>query len=270
MPVPISLGPTNIRDLECQFKFFTLRVMKDWPTQRTRSPYLIRGQSAHYVLAELYSPKYGDNPPHTDRLEEALKLAVAAEPNLDDYSRKMATDWIRSLVNVYVGWRDPGRKVLAVEQWAEFPLQFQGTKVANISARLDRLEFDESQPDTLVVVDLSLGDKALTTRQVWMDLAVGKHLYRTQGFKRHRLEIHTITSDEVQTVSYRGSELKGLHLKVGEMAAEFQAAVESGNVQATLGEACLFCDLKTAGRCPLMVPVDVETLGFDDEEDDNV
>jgi hypothetical protein len=270
MPVPISLGPTNIRDLECQFKFYTLRVMQDWPAQRTRSPYLIRGQSAHYVLAELYNPKYGANPPHMSRLEEALSEAVAAEPNLDDYSRKMATDWIRSLVNLYVGWRDPGRKVLAVEKWAEFPLHFQGTKVANISARLDRLEMDENQPDTLVVVDLSFGDKALTSRQVWMDLAVGKFLFRGQGFARHVLEIHSISSKAVQTVSYRGGDVKGVHLKVGEMAAEFQAAVERGTVQAILGEGCLYCALKTAGRCPLIVPVDIETLGFDDEEDDNV
>ncbi|MCW3097899.1 MAG: hypothetical protein JWL77_3517 [Chthonomonadaceae bacterium] len=270
MLVPISLGPTNIRDLECQFKFYTLRVMKEWPTQRTRSPYLIRGQSAHFVLAELFNPKYGDTPPHMSRLEEALRQAVAAEPNLDDYSRKMAADWIRSLVNVYVGWRDPGRKVLAVEQWAEFPLHFQGTKVANVSARLDRLEVHEEEPDTLIVIDLSMGDKVLTSRQVWMDLAVGKHLFRGQGFARHVLEIQSISSEAVQTTSYRGGDVKGVHLKVGDMAAEFQAAVERGMVQATLGEACLYCALKTAGRCPLMVPVDIETLGFDDEEDDNV
>jgi hypothetical protein len=268
MRAPIPLSPTTVRDLTCPHKFRELRLLKHWPDQRARSPYLMRGASAHAVLAELYNPEFGSNPPHTDRLEEALRLAVAAEPYLDAYSRKMASDWIRGLVDVYLEWRDPFRKVLAVEQSAEFPLKLRGEQVAQVSARLDRLEVDEREPETLIVVDLSMGDKALSLSQVWMDLAAGKHLYKDHGFRRHRLEIHSITSEEVQTASYPGRSVKGVNLEVAEMAAAFRTAIASGSVQATISEACMYCALKRAGRCPIQVPVDVESLGFDDEEDD--
>lgn len=267
---PIPLSPTNVRDLGCAHKFNELRILKRWPKQRSRSTFLMSGNAAHAVLAEIFSPRVGATPPHMDRLEGALRRAVASEPYLDDHSRKMAADWIRGLVNVYLEWRDPCRKVLAVEQRAEFPLHLRGQHVAQVSARLDRLEIDTSEPDTLIVVDLSLGDKSLSIPQIWMDLAVAKHLYRDQGFTRHRLEIHSITSDEVQTTTFHGADVKGVHLEVAEMAAAFQAAVESGEVAATTSEACLYCALKTVGRCPVQVPVDVEALGFDEEDVDEV
>ena len=267
MTDPIPLSPTNVRDLSCAHKYNELRILKRWPKQRARSTYLMSGQVAHAVLAELFDSRHGSCPPHTDRLETALRRTVAAEPYPDEHSRKMASDWIKGLITVYLDWYDMGRKVLAVEQRAEFPLHLRGQHVAQVSARLDRIEVDEKEPETLIVVDLSMGDKALSIPQIWMDLAVGKHLYRGQGFTRHRLEVHSITSDEVQTTSYTGADVKGVHLEVAEMAAAFQAAVVSGGVMATTSEACLFCALKSVGRCPIQVPVDVEDLGFDDEDE---
>jgi hypothetical protein len=50
-------------------------------------------------------------------------------------------------------------------------------------------------------------------------------------------------------------------------AAAFQVASESGTIAAKASKACLCCALKTVGRCPLQIPVDVESLGFDEEID---
>lgn len=140
---PIPLSPTSIRDLSCAFKFLELRVLKHWGTQRTQSTYAMNGRAAHVVFAELFSPRYGACPPHTDRLDMAIQRAVASEPYPDPIAKQMASGWISSLVTTYLSFREPGRKVLAVEQTADFPLHFRGRHVAQVSARLDRVEVDE-------------------------------------------------------------------------------------------------------------------------------
>ncbi len=264
MTDPIPISPTSIRDLGCGFKYRELRILRRWPKQRTQSTFLLNGRAAHAVFRELFDPKYGLNPPHTDRLEVALRRAVASEAYPDEIAKQMASGWISSLVTTYLDFHEPGRQVLAVEQSADFPLHYQGRHVAQVSARLDRVEVDEDG-ETLVVVDLACGDKPLHIHQAWMDLAVAKFRYKHEGYKRYRLEIHSVTSDEVQVTTWRGADLKGINLEVGALAAAFQDAQDHDEIVATACEACLYCNLKLTGRCPIQVAQNIEDLGFDDE-----
>ncbi len=262
---PVPLSPTSIRDLGCGFKYQELRLLRRWPKQRAQSTFLLNGRAAHAVFRELFDPKHGSNPPHTDRLEVALRRAVASEAYPDAIAKQMASGWISSLVAAYLDFHEPGRTVLAVEQNADFPLYYQGRHVAQVSARLDRVEVD-TDGETLVVVDLACGDKPLHIHQAWMDLAVAKARYKHDRYKRYRLEIHSVTSDEVQVTSWKGADLKGVNLEVGALAAAFQEAVERDAVVASPCEACLYCNLKLTGRCPIQVPQNIEELGFDDED----
>jgi hypothetical protein len=226
----IPLSPTNIRDLSCAFKFHQLRVLGRWPKMRSTTTFIWNGRAAHAVFADLFDPQFGALPPHRERLALSLSRAVAAEPYPDEVARRVARGWISGLVEVYLEFHDPNRRVLAVEQNASFPLFYQGEQVAHVSARLDRLEVHPDEPETLILVDLAMGSKPLTIHQVWMDLACAKQLYRGHGFQRHRLEVHFITSDDVQVTAWQGNDLKGVHLEVGALAAAFLQAVRENTV----------------------------------------
>ncbi len=231
----MRLAPSSIPVLACARKFELLRVQKRAPKNRELSARAATGIAWHGIMAELYNPLIGPCPPHIQRLQGACEKALEGlRLSVDEH--QVVFNELYSATACYLDYSQTGTTVLGVELEDEYPFVAAGRYISTLEGRLDRLQVYNDQPDTLAIVDVSISQKRLTENQIWLSMALGKHL--RPGYPRHAFELHVVYGGTVTIERYSGSFVKGTHRAIIAAVDAHVGLSEEGVYPATIGPAC--------------------------------
>ena len=262
------ISPSSLSDTSCNYRFFTLRVLKQWPPRPaiTNASF---GIAWHELAGKVYNPRNG-TPPNVIHLEAWSRQAFRGQRYDDEAARE--EDRVRCLrmLKGYIANDDPddAANTLAVEHWVERPITRNGEPFFVLSGRLDRVllryapENGKDGPVTLVGRDYKLGrpktDLEAAFINMWL-LKLGFPGYDNYVFELDwvdeggRLDRETITAADV----------RGQHAAVMD---RLQRVLLSDTHPQEPGEHCQWCPLRDTCESRASVGIDYRVDAFAEGE----
>ncbi len=155
------ISPSSLVDTHCNYRFHTLRVLKQWPPRPaiTNASF---GIAWHELAGKVYNPRNG-TPPNVTHLEAWSRQAFRGQRYDSEAARD--EDRLRCLrmLEGYIANDDLDDAVntLSVEHWVEKPITRDGQPFFVLSGRLDRVivraDASGTGPVTVVGRDYKLG-----------------------------------------------------------------------------------------------------------------
>ncbi len=211
LPLP-KITPTGVLDLACPAKFWTLRVLKQWPPRQTNS-YGAFGDALHTTLRHVYDVT-NPNRPDLANLDAYIFKAMKKHRYADENAKAADSARISQMVRGYVAAEDndehtDAKGTIAVERLFEHTVTYRDKPLFVLSARLDRLIVRPDEPQTLIVRDYKTGGSPVPLESSFCQLWAAKLKYG-ERFANYRLEIDHIDSDGridrdiVETTTFKG------------------------------------------------------------------
>ena len=169
-----TITPTSVNDLICAKKFWTLRVLKQWPPRPPLS-FGAFGTAVHAILKEVYDPRNAPLPSLED-LDVWTREAFFRQRYSDEQCRELDMDRAKRMVGGYVYQADGAETVgtIATERLLERPIFHDGKPLFVLSGVVDRMIVLPDDPDTLILLDLKTGRPKVDLWQACVLLALAK------------------------------------------------------------------------------------------------
>ncbi len=248
LPLP-KITPTSVLDLACPAKFWTLRVLKQWPPRQPNS-FGAFGKALHSVLRDVYDPSSPARP-DTANLDMYIDNAMREHRYADKAAEAADTRRISQMVRGYVAAEDDedhadALGTISVERLLEHKIIYQGTPLFVLSARLDRLIVRPDEPNVLIIRDYKTGNSPVPLESSFCQLWAAK-LKFGKRFDSFRLEIDQVDNDgRIERRVVEPCQCRGVHRWIMERAAAVLTATE--HAEEPSQQACTWCC--RANDCP--------------------
>lgn len=239
--------PSSIQDLECHYRYWVLRVKKDWP-HRPMIRAVAFGVAVHETLRLCYHNRVGDKP-CLDHVSAWARTAVwRGRWPAEGTDRSEETDKVIAAVCSFVenDASDPEavEGIIELEAQLGHPLIHDGEEIGIYSAKLDQILSRKSEKNRLVVREFKTTAPRIDLRECYLQLSQAKRKY--PDFENYAIEFLWLDQDGRVTMDVvDGNDLKGIHAIVREAA--ISALIDTEH-KTTTGEGCVYCPNR--GRCP--------------------
>lgn len=245
------ITPSSLSDLDCGRRYFTLRILKQWP-RRPMVSAVAFGIAVHDSARLAYQNRVGDKP-CLDHIGAWARTAVWRGRWPEGVDRNAETDRVIAAVCAFVAndASDPEavEGILDLELSVEHPIPHQGKNIGLFSCKLDQTLVRVSEPNKLIVREIKTGAVAprIDLRECYIQLSLAKRLYKGRGFDRFAIEFLFLDEDaRVCQTTVEDRDLKGLHAVVMQAAVTRLTDTEH---KPTSCEGCCYCPIRNS--CPI-------------------
>ena len=270
------ISPTSVSDLRCAKRFYTLRVLKQYP-ERDPLSWASFGTAFHDVIARVYNPKtpnamptgtalpkattaQAGGPPSLDALEEWSRQAFRKHRYADAMAREEDRERCVRMVCGYLGQEDEedGPATIAVEQFIQFPIEYQQKLLFILSGRFDRVLVRPSEPRVLIIRDYKLSRPRVDLDASLIVLWLAKLAY--PGYDEYRVEWEFV--DEGGRVDRETVTVDDVRGMFKELQNRIREVILSDQHPAEPGEFCAWCPLKESCQ-PQILGLDLNSNVFE-------
>lgn len=259
------ISPSSLVDTSCNYRFHTLRVLKQWPPRPAITTASF-GIAWHELAGKVYNPRNG-TPPNVTHLEAWSRQAFRGQRYDDEAARE--EDRLRCLrmLEGYIANDDPEDAVgtLAVEHWVERPITRDGKPFFILSGRLDRVLLRSSAsgdgpvtPTTVVGRDYKLGRPKTDLESAFTNLWLLKLGF--PGYADYQFELDWIDEGgRVDRETITVADVRGQHAAVMD---RLQRVLLSDTHPQEPGEHCQWCPLRDTCESRASVGTDFRLDAF--------
>lgn len=235
------ITPSSVGDLECARKYYTLRVLKQWPS-RPPLENVAFGVAVHDVLRQVYTTRRG-SVLDLANVEAMARSAVYKARYPRDVDRARALVKVVDAVCMYTANDDEEdvAATLDLERMTEFPFRHGGQDIYMVSAKIDRTLVRPSAPSRLVARDYKMTAQRIDLREAFILLWSAKQM--RPGYAEYAIEYDWIDAEDrqVRRDVVEGYELRGQHAIIRDAALRI---LDGDDHLPSPGDACTFCPLR--------------------------
>lgn len=238
------LSPSACADLACSYRFWTLRVLKQYPP-RDPVTFATLGLAWHEIAAKVFNPRLGP-PPNLTHLDAWSHQAFRGHPYTDEAAREKDRVRCMRMVEGYLSNEEPEdiAGTLSVEHWVEHPITRRGRPFFLLHGRLDRVLVRGHEPAVVIGRDYKLGRPKTDMEAAFVNLWLLRVAF--PGYADYRHEIDWIDEGgRVDRDTITVADVKGQHAILME---KMQHVLLNDDHPQEPGEGCQWCRL--ASICP--------------------